>query len=412
MKVLLVVLDGAAGRSHPLLKGKSELEAASKPKLDMLCYNGTIGLLEVVPNVAPESDIAVLSLLGFDLKNYPGRGPLEALGAFQKLSKKGIALRANFCTVEGETIVDRRVGRGLLTAEAKALEKSLNEIELSYGKAIFKATAGHRGVLVLEGSSFSPNVSNTDPAYVRKNNFSEAKESFSPKIQLCEPLEKKATLTARIINEWLSQARDILENHPINLARIKRGALPANYILLRDAGSLNINKKRYLPGIKKAILADMPLEVGIGKFLGFDVINIPEGFTKAKYVRSANACAKALSKYDFVYVHIKGPDVFGHDKDVFGKVKCIENIDRFFFAPLLRKIDFKKVVLCVTCDHATPAKVGAHTSDPVPILFYGAGIPFGFNTCFCERNAVLGPLRLRGEHLIEIINKNLRKSNR
>ncbi|MEM1873662.1 MAG: 2,3-bisphosphoglycerate-independent phosphoglycerate mutase [Acidilobaceae archaeon] len=384
-KVLYVVLDGAPdGFESP----KRTLEEAWKPNLDSLAENCLGGLLYVVEKgVAPESDVAVMSLLGYDPRiYYTGRGPLEALGAGLELREGAVAFRANFATIDVKTreIRDRRVGRSLTTAEARLLAESLDGMKLDEGKAIarFKATVGHRGVLVLEHNyvKLSGNVSNNDPAYVRTGKISVAVKPTSMSLARVEPLDDslEARTTAELANEFLERAVEILASHPVNLERSSRGLPPANAILVRDAGDSlpKAPPARALFGASIAGVAEMPVEIGLFRALGVEVLQLPQSTSKQEVLEaSAIIAAEALEKHDVVYVHLKGPDEPGHDGDFEEKVRAVEDIDSIFFSRILTSISREDTLIVVTSDHATPWDKRAHSDDPVPLMISHPSLP-------------------------------------
>ncbi|KPK97009.1 MAG: phosphoglycerate mutase, partial [Omnitrophica WOR_2 bacterium SM23_72] len=174
-KILYIVLDGLGDLPIKELRNKTPLEAAVTPNMDRLAQKGKTGLVyPVAKDIAPESDIAVISLLGYDAhKYYTGRGPLESFAEGLNINDGDLALRVNFATVaeDSKTIKDRRVGRDLITEEATALAKEINsKVTLSSATFEFKNTIGHRGVLVIRGmrSKLSGWITNTDPAYDRE----------------------------------------------------------------------------------------------------------------------------------------------------------------------------------------------------------------------------------------------------
>ncbi|GBF08548.1 2,3-bisphosphoglycerate-independent phosphoglycerate mutase [Aeropyrum pernix] len=382
VKILYIVLDGAA--DSPTSPRKT-LEEASKPNIDSLGSHAVCGMVYTVkPGVAPQSDYATLSLLGYNPDDYyPGRGPLEAFGAGIEMRRGDIALRANFATVDPGTlrIIDRRVGRSLTSREARELASAVDGMELEEGEgtALFRATIGHRGVLVLRHRSkpLSDAISNTDPAYERRGRFSVALEKYEPFIKLSNPLveDEAAVLAARMLNEFTLKAVEILDGHPVNLAREKRGLLKANAILSRDAGGLPEEKppsfqERF--GLRGASIVEMVVERGISRYIGLDDIRVEiEGRAREEVYREEAARAvEALETHDLVYVHLKGPDEPGHDGSFEGKIKAVEDIDKHFFAPLLDRLSSAGLepAFVVTSDHATPWDVGAHSGDPVPLM--------------------------------------------
>ena len=404
-KVLMVVLDGLSG--YP---GESALKKAKKHALNDLVKKSKSGIMETVPGIAPESDSAVLSLLGYDpFKYYTGRGPLEAAGVGIKLKPGELSVRCNFATTsDGRKIIDRRVARSLTSSESKMLERVINaRVKLKDAEFTFKATSQHRGVLILKSKQkLSPEITNTDPAYKRgKNGIAMAVPKFKMEVQKAKPLkkDKASEFTAKLINEFTKQAYEALNNSTVNRHRKANKLLPANLILCRDYGShapdlFNISKKYKM---KWAVLADMPLERGIGSLAGMDVIQLsPPTFGKKDYKERLRKLSKAMQEYDALYIHIKGPDLFGHDGDFNGKKKSIEDIDANFIKPLVEKLDFKKTVLAVTADHSTPCQLAAHSADPVPLLIYTNGIKADKVTSFDVESLKKGSLKIKGKQLV------------
>ncbi len=404
-RLLYLVLDGMADRlSDPV----TTLEKAYKPGLDSIARNGVCGLMYTVSRgVAPESDEAVISILGYDPHEvYPGRGVIEAIGAGLEI-REGyeIAFRANFATIDPVTkkLIDRRVGRSLTTEEAHELAKAVDGLELGRydGYARVKATIGHRAVVVIGSRShwLSPYVSNSDPAYTRKGLLSIAVKEYEPVIKPVEPLEDtiEARITAELANIFTEKAIEILDKHPVNIKRREKGLLPGNAILLRDAGG-KIPDITPLPekyGVKFAVLAEMPVEIGIGRLFGADTIQLqpPTGDPKKDYSLRLEKTLEALKKYNIVYVHLKGPDEPGHDGDIELKKKRIEEIDEYFIRPFLERMPENTAIL-VTADHATPPSVKAHTDDPVPVAVMAENIEPDNVDVFTEKKCMNGKLGL------------------
>ena len=176
-----------------------------------------------------------------------------------------------------------------------------------------------------------------------------------------------STISSDLVNDFSNQVYLISKNHAVNKSREKRNLNAMNSILLRDAGTIIPN---YVPieqkyKMKVACVVDMPVEIGISKILGMEII---EAGSLNDYVTKAKVTAKELQKYDMIYVHIKGPDEFGHDGDALGKKQNIEKIDSDFFGPLLKELGSSNVVIVVSGDHSTPCIKKSHTDDPVPLL--------------------------------------------
>jgi 2,3-bisphosphoglycerate-independent phosphoglycerate mutase len=398
-KAIYVLLDGVGDLPHPLLGGVTPLEAARTPCLDQLTSNGCLGsVVSVGKGIAPQSDIAVFNMLGYDFKKlgYPGRGIVEALGMGMDFKNGDLVLRGNFATIDEQgNLIDRRAGRIIQYDEAlkvcRTLEKSL---KFTHNVNItLRPSVGHRVVVKFSDPSIllSSKVSNTDPAYDRINGMGVARESTNLKIQYCVPEEGgiSAAASAQAINEFSRQVVQILANHPVNIRRAAKGLKPMNAILLRDSGnrlpSIEPISKKY--GLEFGSVVDMPVEVGISRITGMHYVT---GGDIDAYEEKATKCIEQVKKWDVVYVHIKGPDEFGHDGDANGKKTSIEQIDDLFFGNLLKNVDVSKTLLIVSGDHSTPCVRKAHTDDPVPVLFSGAGVEKDMSNRFTERESLRG----------------------
>ncbi len=404
LPIITVVLDGASGRVGTT---KSPLEAASTPNLDALARRGSMGRMYTVgEGIAPESDAGVFSLLGYDpLETHLSRGVVEALGAGVEFHDGDLALRAGFATVRGDKLVDRRAGRNLSPLEAQELGAALNrELHLKSGvRFVFKPTVGHRAVVVFRADKrpFSSNISNFDPAYVRKGNISLAQPGVKEyDIPGCKPLDgsDEAVVTVALVNEFGFKAITILDDHPVNEARRRKGMVPANFVLMRDAGT----SKPHVHGFQAKwslhplMIADLPAELGIGRLLGMDVRELEPGTRPDDYRKRAELVLDSVEKYGFVYVHLKGPDEPGHDGLLDLKKERIEEIDKGFFSILAKSPRLKELVLAVTCDHSTPVEDKGHSDDPVPVLVLGGKAKRDGSARFTEKVAAKGSLGTLG----------------
>ena len=405
MKVGYVLLDGCGDRPVPSLNYTTPLEAAYTPNLDRISARARLGNVTTVgKGIAPESDIAVFNMLGYSFGgDYPGRGVVEAVGAGLKMRDGDLGLRANLASASGRRIVDRRAGRDLTQEEADGLADELNGIELDGARAVFRSTVSYRGVLVISAAGgLSAAVSNTDPAYARVGGFGAAKElTGTDTVMACLPESEdpKAKRAAELVNEFTSRANKALAKSDVNRERLRRGKLPANCLLLRDAGDhlprLEPFEKRY--GMKGTALVEMPAEVGIAGLLGMKKIMIKDRNDMAE---KAALFSSELEEGKVVYVHIKGPDEFGHDGDARGKKKNIEGIDRDFFSACAKHL--AGATIAVSCDHATPCTVKMHSADPVPLLVSSGTRGDGMR--FTEANAKLGSLgHLRGSEVLGLV---------
>jgi 2,3-bisphosphoglycerate-independent phosphoglycerate mutase len=397
--IILAVLDGASDR--PEAGQKTPLEAASTPNLDALVRRGSLGSLYTVgKGIAPESDAGVFSLLGYDpLHIHLSRGVVEAIGAGVDFHDGDLALRAGFATAEGAKLVDRRAGRNLSTEEARQLAITVNsEVKMKNGTRFqFEATVGHRAVVVFRtnGHKFSSEISNFDPAYVRTGKISiaqpGAKEYEIPK---CDSLDDsdEAIRSAALVNEFGFKTRQVLDAHPVNEQRRAQSKKPANFILMRDAGTTKprVQSFREKWSLNAAMIADLPAELGIGRLLDMEVREMPPGTSIEDYRKRAELVLRLAGEYDFVYVHLKGPDEPGHDGLYELKKQRIEEIDEGFFTHLRMAAKLQRTVLCVTCDHSTPWKDKGHSDDPVPVLVAGGSMKPDSSSRFTETNASLG----------------------
>jgi 2,3-bisphosphoglycerate-independent phosphoglycerate mutase len=396
-KLLYVCLDGLGDEPNPVLGDRTPLESASTPFLDGLAARGREGLVHTVgPDIAPESDIAVFAILGYDpQEEHPGRGVLEALGSGAEFHDGELAHRVNFATAHGEEIIDRRVGRDLPSEDSRALAEEVNR-SVRLGGATFelRATVEHRGALVIRTTEgrLSANVSNTDPAYARRGSLGVALETFEDRVAWAEPLDgsQEARHAAELTNEFVRESARVLDSSATNDRRRREGRLPANLILTRDAGdhvpSLQPIDERFGPSW--GCFVEMPVERGIAMVLGMAPVDAPTGMpARQQYAAWASLAAEALGGYDAIYIHIKGPDIPAHDGRAEDKRANIDDIDAAFFGELLPRIDRNRVLIAVTADHCTSCVRKAHTADPVPLLVTGGGVPADGVGEFGERAA-------------------------
>jgi 2,3-bisphosphoglycerate-independent phosphoglycerate mutase len=417
-RLLYVCLDGLADDPIPELDGRTPLEAAHTPFLDALARQGRTGTVTTVgEGIAPESDIAVFAILGYDPREeHPGRGVVEALGAGMAFGDGDLAYRVNFATAEWPTIVDRRVGRDLTSDEARSLADEVNA-ELSLPNATFdlRSTVEHRGVLVIRSDegTLSAEVSNTDPAYRKEGHLGVALETFEPVVARCEPLDDtaEARRAAELTNAFVEGASRILDASGVNVARRRAGKLPANLILTRDGGdrlpSLQPIKERFGPSW--GCFVEMPVERGIALILGMEPVDAPRLLTEEDYATWSRLAIDAIEGFDALYIHIKGPDVPAHDGRAEDKRDVIEVIDRAFFGELLPGVDPATTIVAVTADHATSCLRKAHTAEPVPLLVTGGPVRPDGTEAFGERACAAGKLgALKGIEILPRISALLR----
>jgi 2,3-bisphosphoglycerate-independent phosphoglycerate mutase len=418
LKLIYVAIDGMGDLPIKALNNKTPLEAAETPNMDALAAGGKTGLMySVGKGVAPESDAAVISLLGYDPFKYStGRGVIEVAGAGLKMKDGDLALRCNFATLgQGKSIIDRRVARSLSTDEATELAKTANEqIKLESYPATFEFqnTLGHRAVLLFKSrlKPLSGEITNSDPAYITVNGIGVAKTDVDMILQTCKPTDKTeaAKVSANLVNEFIDKTHKLWEAHPVNIKRAAEGKLKANVLLTRDAGDklprfFNIDKHYH---VKFAALADMQAERGIAQLAGMDstLLPPPSGNLQKDCEIRVKTLMDFLPKYDCFYIHLKGPDEPGHDGNCILKTKIISAIDEYFFGPLLKQISLKNNLICITADHATPCGLKVHSDTPVPVLISGGRIGGDKKAKFSEKECAKGSLGLI-EHGFELMPK-------
>jgi len=402
--MVYVLLDGVGDLPHPNLVGKTPLDAASTPNLDRLAKNGTMGqVITVGKGIAPESDIAVFNMLGYKFKHndYAGRGVVEAIGIGIDFKDGDLALRGNFATLNDDgVIIDRRAGRKIEKQDTETVSNEIEEkIKFSdeNATAIITPTIGHRLVIRIRSDcTLSSNISNTDPAYGRVDGMGIARAVTDfLKIEKCLPLdeESRTKLASKLVNELTEQSLDIMKKSKVNERRKENDKKLLNGILLRDAGNIypKVTPINDLHSMKFSCIVDMPVEIGISEILKMKTYDAG-GLTD--YEEKAKVAAKAMDEQNAVYVHLKGPDEFGHDGDARGKMENIEEIDKRFFGTLLDNIDSSKVAVIVSADHSTPCINKGHSADPVPLLISGDMVTNDDTQRFTETEAKKGRIGL------------------
>ena len=403
--MIYVLLDGVGDLPHPDLDGKTPLEAANTPTLDKIASNGAIGeVISVGKGIAPESDIAVFNMLGYKFNHaeYAGRGVIEAIGVGIDFKNGDLALRGNFSTLnEEEVIIDRRAGRQIAKEDADGIAKEI-ETKIKFSNpntsVIVSPTIGHRVTVRIRTDSqkLSSRITNTDPAYSNIGGMGVAKAVGDfLKIEKCLPMEdtEDSKFTANIVNEFSEQSMKIMKESIINKKRKDQNKKQLSCILLRDAG----NKYPDVPPINEkhamqfSCIVDMPVELGISDVLKMKAF---EAGGLTDYEEKARVAAKAMETQNAIYVHLKGPDEFGHDGDAIGKMKNIEEIDQRFFKTLVENIDSSKVAIIISADHSTPCINKGHSDDPVPVIVSGDCIKKDGTTRMTEEQAKKGSIGL------------------
>jgi len=346
-KTLFIILDGAADRP-------SAFAAAGMKNLNALAGKSSCGLWSgpYAPGYNPKSmsSVATLELLGYSYKDEPGRGFLEALGIGIKTDKNSVYLRANFSTVDDDlNIIDRRAGRDdhgfdELARFLNNKIKSIEDIRIRLCRSV-----GHRNVLVLTGKGLSKDIYDSDRGEKPHEIISR---------------NKQAKKTAHILNKYLRLSHHILENHEIN----KRRKFPANYLLVRSAGSqMRVKPFRKAYGFNACSISGMGIIKGISKYLG--VKDAAPGLWEnyeTNLKKRFMLAEKMLKKHDFVLLHINGADIYGHDRHFRKKIEFLKKVDKEF----ARLNKFKGANIVVACDHITLSETGEHLFGKTPLLIF------------------------------------------
>lgn len=362
MKYIVVLGDGMADRPVDALGGKTPLEAAVTPVMDALASKGTLGTVQNVPaGMAPGSDVANLSVLGYDpAANYSGRSPLEALSVGVQMDDDDVIFRSNIVTLtedepyEQKTILDHSSGE-ISTADADVL---MDAIRAEFNSDTFRFYTGtsYRHILVWKGGK----VCHLEPPH----------DHLGKVIGDYLPQEK-------VLREMMEQSFEVLNNHPLNLARAAAGKNKANSLWFWGAGTKPKVQNFYeKTGLHGAMISAVDLLKGIAVGAGMKVCEVPgaTGSIDTNYEGKAQAAIDALLKEgcDFAYIHVEAPDEMGHQGRTQDKVKSIEYLDSRLIAKVKQAMeeageDFRMLVLP---DHPTPIRIRTHTSDPVPYLLY------------------------------------------
>ncbi|MGC8937628.1 MAG: cofactor-independent phosphoglycerate mutase [Thermodesulfovibrio sp.] len=363
MKYIVVIPDGAADYPINEIGGLTPLQVARTPNMDWLASNGIAGSVRNIPQgFPPGSDVANLSILGYDPKvYYTGRAPLEAVSMGLNLSKNDVAYRCNLVTLKFSDkkrifMEDYSAGH-ITTEEAKILIEDLDK-KLGSDTLRFYPGVSYRHIMLWKNGS--EEVECTPPHDITGR-----------EISMFLPIGRHA----QFLKEIIFKSMDILKDHPVNKKRTSEGKKPANSIWLWGQGrtpSLPKFQEKY--GLSGALISAVDLTKGIGILAGFHIINVPgaTGWIDTNYSGKAEYALNALERVDFVYVHIEAPDEAGHQGDYKLKIKAIEDIDNIVVGRILEEAPrrFRDFRILLLPDHPTPVTIKTHTAEPVPFVIY------------------------------------------
>lgn len=362
MKYIVVLGDGMADQPVAALGGKTPLEAAVTPVMDALASMGTLGTVQNVPaGMAPGSDVANLSVLGYDpAANYSGRSPLEALSVGVAMDDDDVIFRSNLVTLtenqsyDQKIILDHSSGE-ISTADADVLMDAIRR-EFNSSRFQFYTGTSYRHILVWKQGRLSP----LEPPH---DHLGHAIGPYLPQ--------------EAVLREMMERSYEILNNHPLNLARAAAGKHKANSLWFWGAGTKpQVQSFREKTGLTGAMISAVDLLKGIAVGAGMRVYNVPgaTGSIDTNFEGKAQAAVDALLKdgCDFAYIHVEAPDEMGHQGRIQDKVKSIEYLDSRLIAPIKAAmeaagVEFRMLILP---DHPTPLAIRTHTAAPVPYLIY------------------------------------------
>jgi 2,3-bisphosphoglycerate-independent phosphoglycerate mutase len=359
-KIVVLVIDGVGGLPHPET-GKTELESARRPNLNHIARESLCGLIDPIsPGITPGSAPGHLAIFGYDpIKYNIGRGVLEALGIDLELKPDDIAARGNFCTVDAEGIITDRRAERIPTEKSTELCRSLNNIAIDGAEISVLPVKEHRFVLILRGESLSPELADSDPQQVGL---------AAKKVEALSPQAQK---TARIANEFVYKARNLLQ-----------GEAHANMVLLRGFSRRpNIPPISEIYKLKPAAIAIYPVYRGLARLVGMRVLPGGESITD-----QLNSLRRYYADYDFFFVHFKNTDARGEDGDFQAKIQSIEELDN----ALSSLLNLDPEVLIITGDHSTPATLAMHSWHPVPFMLKSKWCPPDDVIEFSERACLAG----------------------
>ena len=363
MKYIVILCDGMADEPLEELGERTPLEAARTENMDSLAEISEIGMVRTVPEgMAPGSDTANLSVIGYDpRKYYTGRSPLEALSIGADMAPDDVSFRCNLVTLSEEEdryedrhVLDHSSGE-ISTEEAAELVRALSEGLKREGYEFYVGTS-YRHLLIQKSGKVTELTAPHDILTKRIGDY----------------LPKDG-----VLREMMVKSYDILKDHPVNAKRRAEGKNPANSAWFWGAGTrpalMSFEKKN---GVKGAMISAVDLLKGIAVGAGMDniIVEGANGGLDTNYAGKAKAAVKALTEdgYDFVYVHIEAPDEMGHQGSYRDKITAIERVDERIVGPVRAGLenagtDFRMLILP---DHPTPVRVRTHTADPVPYLLY------------------------------------------
>lgn len=386
MKYIIILGDGMADWPVKEFGGKTILQNARKPYMDMLARKGRTGMLKTVPDgFHPGSEVANMTVMGYDVtKSFEGRGVLEAANIGVDIKPGQMGMRCNIICIENGLIKNHSAGH-ITTPEADELIKALDK-ELGTDKVHFHTGIQYRHLLVIDGGR--KELICTPPHDVPGQPFRDL---------MVKATTPEAEPTAQLLNDLILRSQDILSKHPVNLKRVAEGKDPANSIWPWSPGyrpSMQPISELYPNVRRSSVISAVDLIKGIGHYAGMKVIDVEgaTGLFDTNYEGKAQAAIDALKTDDFVYVHVEAPDEAGHEGNFTLKNRTVEDLDSRLIGPIYEEVSKwdEPVAIAVLPDHPTPCAHRTHTSDPIPFLIYAPGMEPDGVTAFDEESCKQG----------------------
>ena len=363
MKYIIVLSDGMAGRPLEELGGKTTLEAADTPNFDRLAEKAEIGLASMVPEgMAPGSDTANLSVMGYDPKiYYTGRSPLEALSIGVDMAADDVSFRCNLVTLTED---------GGAYEDQKIIDHSSSEISTEDSTVLLEAL---KEGLKREGYEF---YAGTSYRHLLIWKHGEVLELTAPHDILTKTVGEYLPKDP-VLLDMMKKSYEILKDHPINVERKNQGLNPANSAWFWGAGTrpalASFEEKTGKKGVMISAV-DLLKGIAVGADMDRIIVEGANGGLHTNYEGKADAAIHALLEdgYDFAYVHVEAPDEMGHMGSMTDKITAIENVDGRVVARITGAMDRsgEDYRLMILPDHPTPICVRTHTSEPVPYMIY------------------------------------------
>jgi 2,3-bisphosphoglycerate-independent phosphoglycerate mutase len=399
MKYIILVPDGVADEPVKVLGGKTPLEAARTPHMDFMAQHGFSGLVQTIPDgMHPGSDVGNLSLMGYDPRGVlSGRAPLEAANLGIELKDDEIAFRCNLVNVQNGKMIDYSAGH-ISIEEADQIMKDV-AVQLNGRDVKYYTGKSYRHICVIRTLDIKAfqNVICKPPHDILDQDIG----GYLPQ-----------GVKADVILDQMERSKAILKDHPVNVARIKAGKLPANMTWFWGQGErprLPLYQQKF--GVSGSVISAVDLVNGIGRIVGLNIITVPgvTGYLDTNFRGKADYALASLKDHDFVFVHVEATDETGHNGDAKGKIEAVERFDADVVGPVLAWAQTRDDVrILVSPDHPTPVEKRTHTHAPVPFVMYGKGIESNRLDGYNEALAIKAGLKfVSGEKMIEYLMRKI-----